>query len=112
MDNNIWANGGFPNIKIHTENNEIKEKTKKEFSVKNIISIQNILDKRKNLLQFSRSTNNENYDKSSTIINTKRNDHNFLDFNIKTFDIPTIKRASKRASKKTSKKTSLIKNDN
>lgn len=55
MDQNIdfngdlFADGGFPHIRICvTETTE--DKTKKEFSSKNIMSIQNILDRRRNTL--------------------------------------------------------------
>ena len=45
----LFADGGFPHIKLCV-NETVEDKTKKEFSSKNVMSIQNILDKRRNTL--------------------------------------------------------------
>jgi len=56
------------------------------------------------ITHFNHTINkDDNIEKTPTIINRQRNDHTFLDFNIKTFDLPNSKRTSKRASKIASK---------
>ena len=86
FNNDLFADGGFPHIKICVTET-IEDKTKKEFSSKNIMSIQNILDKRRNILTNrqikqplpSRTVNIptkpiENVDSESIVFNLKMDD--------------------------------------
>ena len=62
ITSNLYADGGFPHIRLCYVENIEEDKKSREFSSKNIMSIQNILNRRRNndLLFPKRTTRNIN----------------------------------------------------
>lgn len=117
-NDNLYPDGGFPLIKLCTTDN-ITDKTKKEFSSKNIMSIQNILDKRRNFglnkpIKQSRLTTataanlNPNNDINTNSLTFDFKIDNMLD-DISDLNISNIMNKSKRSTTKKSKGSKKMK---
>ena len=102
----IYANGGFPFIKICIKDDAmaIEEKTKREFNSKNVMSIQTILEKRRAApflsLEQKRSISIESSGSDSNIKFNRKYDINKSLRDISNLDVNELMKQSRPKSKK------------
>ncbi len=108
--NDLYSDGGFPHIRLCIEKSIETEKARKEFNTKNIMSIKNILDRRRNVVQLPIPIQSRTVIKQPIEV-----DDEPLEFNYSINDISNLNVAhiiSKRSvSKKTEKKPSKKKTE-
>ena len=124
-NNDLYSDGGFPFIRLSIKENIEEDKKKREFGSKNIMSIQNILNKRRQLddVLSKRAVNNDMFneivipseDSESSDQEIKFNFNTIVDNHVKDISNLNVKNLIKNRrsiSKKGSKKGSKIKSKN